>query len=192
MKKSQVSEDILDEYFFDDGQDYKMSQLLHNDRENFASTEKWLYLGADSRDSCFAKIGITMGDLRSRSYSSARPSYYLFCAFKLRYNISKQDLKKLEKNLLSKMDKVYCNEDGTSKREKHSESGRLSECYYPIDFLEFFKDLHYEIYTHYRNEFVLVGFYNEFNVCEGEFIDCFFNDQLTKPQNDYIKMILQW
>lgn len=48
--------------------DYKLASVLERDRADFESTNIWFYVGADYRDSRFAKVGITMGDLRSRSY----------------------------------------------------------------------------------------------------------------------------
>jgi hypothetical protein len=83
MKKEIV---FLDEYIFSD--DYKLAHVEMEIIKSFESAERWLYLGADATNASFARIGITMGDLRSRSYSSANPNYYLFCAFKCRPDLS--------------------------------------------------------------------------------------------------------
>lgn len=192
MRKPTVPEDILDEYFFDDGSDYKMSQLIQDGRENFASVKKWLYLGADSRDSTFAKVGITKDDLSSRSYSSANPRYYLFCAFKFKSNTSIADMKLVEIDILSKLDEYWQDENGVSKRLSHYESNVLSECYADVDFEEFFKDLHYLIYTHHRDKFQISGYQaNDFDEGDCEFVCCIFNKRLPKDDSTYIEMILQ-
>ncbi len=187
MKKPLVPEDILDDYFFDDGSDYKMSQLLHDGRENFASVDKWLYLGADNRNSTFAKVGITGGDLASRSYSSANPSYYLFCAFQFKYNITKADMKLVEDDILSKLDEYW-----VSKRLYHYESNILSECYDDVDFEQIFKDLHYLIYSRHREKFQISGYQaNDFDESDCEFVCCIFNKRLPKKLSTYVEMILQ-
>lgn len=192
MRKPQVSEEILDELFFDDGRDYKMSQLIHDNRESFASVDKWLYLGADNRKSNFAKVGITEGNLTSRSYSSANPTYYLFCAFKFNHNVSKADMKFVEDDILSKLDEYWQDEYARSKRLRHHESNVLSECFDDVDFEDFYKDLHYLIYTHHRAKFVISGYEaNEFDEGDLEFVYCIFNKNLPKKENVYIEMILQ-
>ncbi|MGC3819338.1 hypothetical protein [Acinetobacter sp. G11] len=192
MRKPLISEDILDEYFYDDGRDYKMSEVLQDNRQSFASVKKWLYLGADDRDSNFAKVGITEGNLASRSYSSANPRYYLFCAFKFKYNISKEDMEFVENDILLKLDNRWCDRYGRSKRLRHYESNVLSECFEDVDFVDFYKDLHYLIYTYHRDKFEISGYQaNEFDESEVEFIYCIFNKKLPKKENVYIEMILQ-
>lgn len=75
--------------------DFKTAAVMERDRINFESPNKWLYVGADCRNLNFAKIGITMNDLRSRSYSSANPNYYLFCAFQCQQSTTKEQLEVL-------------------------------------------------------------------------------------------------
>jgi len=192
MRKPQVSEEVLDELFFDDGCDYKMSQLIHDNRESFASVDKWLYLGADNRNSNFAKVGITGGNLTSRSYSSANPTYYLFCAFKFKHNVSKVDMKIVEDDVLSKLDKYWLDEYEISKRLCHYESNVLSECFDNVDFEDFYKNLHHLIYTHHRAKFEISGYQaNDFDEGDQEFVYCIFNKKLPKSENVYIEMILQ-
>lgn len=190
MKKEKVKEefDWYDEY---SERDYKLEQLIHDSRQNFESTTKWLYLGADIIDPYFAKIGITTGDLASRSYSSARPTFYLFCAFKFDYRVSVEEIKRVENDLLHRLDEYYCDEYGRSKRLTHYESGKLSECYYPVDFFKFYQDVHHVIYTHHSNSFVIAGLYNDFDVCEGEFVECIFNPRVDNINNKYVNMILE-
>ena len=190
MKKPLISDefDWYDEYF---GRDYKLEQQMHHIRQNFESTDKWLYLGADSLDSSFAKIGITMGDLRSRSYSSARPSYFLFCAFKFDIFITPQKMKKVEDEILSKFDQIFVDDEERSKRMVHFESGKISECYSNINFFDFYKVLHAEIYNEHRNSFVISGYEDELGNDEGEFVECIFNSRLPNPHRSYIDMILQ-
>lgn len=190
MKKPQIR-DEYDWYDEHTGRDYKLEQQIHNIRQNFESTTKWLYLGADIKDLNFAKIGITEGDLASRSYSSARPTYYLFCAFKFDYRASREEIKRVENDLLSRIDRLHRDKRGNSKRLIHFESGQLSECFHPVDFLEFYKDVHSIIYTHHHNNFVISGLYSEFDVCDGEFVDCILNPRLDNRDNKYLNMILQ-
>lgn len=172
---------------------YKM-EIMHNEsRENFESTHKWLYLGANSRDIEFAKVGITLGDLTTRSSSSESPGYYLFCAFKCRSNISKSQLEEIEKSALSYLEGVFTYLDGSTKRASHHDSGRISECFYDVDFLDFFGELHYYLYQNHCNYFMRVGFENEAGFDEGDFLDCEFNThRMSRNEiNKYIRMILQ-
>lgn len=172
---------------------YKMEYLHDQAKENFESTEKWLYLGANTRDSGFAKVGMTMGDLTTRSSSSESPSYHLFCAFKCRHNIKESELKALEADTLRHLERIFIHSDGSSKRAMHSESGRLSECFYDVDFKEFLCELHLYIYENHRNFFTISGFENEYGADEGEFVDCEFNSRFSRDEiNNYIRMIQQW
>lgn len=172
--------------------DYKLDFLQQEARRNFESLDKWLYLGADELDANFAKIGITMGDLASRSYSSSRPSYYLFCAFKFKYNISKQDVKRVESDVLSKIDDFYRNADGSSKRMIHYESRKISECFYPVNFFDFYKDMHWIIHENHRDSFEICGYVNKFEIDDGEFVDCIYNPRQKELHDKYRRMILQY
>ncbi|MBV7549868.1 hypothetical protein KW849_26655 [Pseudomonas sp. PDM26] len=171
--------------------DYKMDHVYTETMRNFASTERWLYLGADAGNSGFAKIGITTGDLSSRSYSSTNPNYYLFCAFKCNYDLPKEELASIEYSLLAKIDSLYRNSDGTSKRMSHHESGVLSECFCPVDFQDFFVTLHQEIYDNFRHKFVISGMENEIGDVDGEFVDCIFSQKIANPQN-FRRLIIQY
>lgn len=188
MKKKIIPFDGFDSFY---GRDYKLEHTEQESKRNFESIDKWLYLGADAVDKNFAKIGMTMGNLASRSYSSSRPSYHLFCAFKFRYNISMQEVKRVEVDVLSRIDGLHRNEDGSSKRMIHYESGVPSECFYPVNFFDFYKDLHDEIYDHHRGSFVISGYENEYGVDDGEFVACIFNPRQKKRHNEYIKIILR-
>lgn len=190
LKKKQLGYD-LDTTPYND--DYKMLHVMGEDKKNFESTDKWLYLGADIENKGYAKIGITTGDLRSRSYSSANPNYYLFCAFKFRYNVPQNVLKQVESEILEKFDQDYTYHDGSTKRKKHVESGYLSECYYNIDFIDFFQNLHYELFYNYAHNFCKCGFEDEYGNYVGDFIDCLFNEKIfTRAEiNDHISLILQ-
>ncbi|MCA8244148.1 hypothetical protein [Burkholderia sp. AU32262] len=188
MKKKIPSYEEFDSFY---GGDYKLDYVAQETISNFESIGKWLYLGADILDGGFAKVGMTMGDLASRSYSSTRPSYYLFCAFKFKHNISMQDVKRVENDVLLRLDRLHCNDDGSSKRMIHYESGKPSECFYPVDFFSFYKDLHWEIYDGHRNSFVICGYKNKYGMDDGEFVDCIFNDQQEGRHDEYRKMILQ-
>lgn len=171
--------------------DYDLQCGEEEMRRDLESVEKWLYLGADCLDNSFAKVGMTMGDLTSRSYSSSRPSYFLFCAFKCRDKISFADIKRIEWGVLSIIDGKHRNSDGSSKRMRHFESGALSECFSPIDFDSFFKDVHDAIYDNFRNDFVVSGLVNEYDQDVGDFIDCIFNKKLGRDHQKYKRMILR-
>ncbi|HHS9931473.1 TPA: hypothetical protein ACTW4B_003512 [Klebsiella pneumoniae] len=117
--------------------DYKMAAVMERDKLNFESPNKWFYVGADSRDLSFAKVGITMGDLTSRSYGTNNPNFYLFCAFQCQQSTTEAQLKSIEKSAISYLDGVFCAENGQTKRARHMESQRLSECYYDVNFEDF-------------------------------------------------------
>ncbi len=189
MKKKITYYEELDSYYEDD---YKFQHVWQETKRNIESTEKWLYLGADILDRNFAKIGVTKDDLASRSYSSARPSYYIFCAFKFKYNISMKKVRQVEVDVLSRMEFLYRNDDGTSRRMVHYESGRLSECFCPVDFFCFYRDLHWEIYDGHRDSFVICGYENKYYEDDGEFVDCIFNDRQRDRHNEYREMIIQY
>lgn len=159
--------------------DYKMQSILSENKKIFESTEKWLYLVADDANENYAKIGITMGDLQSRSYSSANPRYYIFCAFKCRYDIKKEQLERIESEVLKALDRRYTYDDGTTKRMLHFESKRPSECYNDIDFMDFFINLHDELYNHHSNYFLIGGLENGCGHDMGELLDCDFNSHIS-------------
>lgn len=171
--------------------DYKAAAIYDRDKENFESLVKCLYLGADSKNAAFAKIGITMGNLASRSYSSSNPGYYLFCAFQCTANTTKAQLENVEKSVLSYLDKVFTREDGTTKREPHFESQRISECYYDIDFEELFKCLHDYLYDKHIHHFTTHGF-RIGDSEQGVHLSCHFNQCIPQEvQNQYKGIILQ-
>lgn len=172
--------------------DYKLEHLEQEAIRDLESLDKWLYLGADSMDRSFAKIGMTMGNLRSRSYSSSRPGYYLFCAFKFKHSMSIEKIRRVEEDVLLRMDTFHRNSDGSSKRMIHYESRRLSECFHPVVFLDFYRDMHLEIYEHHRDAFVICGYENEYGVSEGEFVDCIFNHRQLKRHDEYRRLIIQY
>lgn len=171
---------------------YKMEFLHDQAKENFESTKKWIYLGASATDIGFAKVGMTMGNLTTRSSSSENPRYFLFCAFKCIDNITKTQLKAIETDALSYLESNFIREDGLSKRATHHESARLSECFYNVDFLEFFRALHSYLYETHRRWFSVCNFGSECGIDEGDFLDCEFNSQMSRSEiNKHIRMILQ-
>lgn len=173
--------------------DYKMEFVHNESKADFESTEKWLYLGANARDSGFSKIGITKGNLATRSSSSESPSYYLFCAFKCRRNIEIPKLKAIETSALKHLEDIFVYDNGSTKREFHRDSGRISECFHDVNFLDFFVELHCFLYENYRNYFSIAGFDNEAGSDDGEFIDCEFHRRMTREEiNRHIIMILQY
>ncbi|HHR6404530.1 TPA: hypothetical protein ACS8BP_001467 [Providencia alcalifaciens] len=112
MKKPKVKYSLK----LDPNTDYKMAWIHERDKRNFESLTKWLYLGADLKNSGSAKVGLTMDDIASRSYSFANPSYYLFYAFKFkcRDDITKAEVENIERSAFVYLECVFANEDGTS------------------------------------------------------------------------------
>lgn len=158
--------------------DYKMAAIMERDKANFESPNKWVYVAADSRNPRAAKIGITEKDLRSRSYSTGNPGYYLFCAFQCDQSITQQQLEDVERNAMGYLDRVFVDHNGITKRERHWESQRLSEWYYDIDFEEFFVSLHDYLLDNYASHFQIAGYVNEVGQEEGYALSWFFNPRL--------------
>ncbi|WP_139432287.1 hypothetical protein [Aeromonas dhakensis] len=172
---------------------YKMEAIHNRSKENFESINGWLYLGANVEDSTFAKVGFTMGDLTTRSSSAASPKYYIFCAFKCRSNIKEEELKNIEKSAFKYLDGIFINHAGVTRRALHTESGQISECYYDIDFMRFFKELHYYLYKNHCSDFIISGFGNSSDSIDGDFLDCEFNKRFSRDDiNMYIREILQY
>ncbi len=187
MKKPQRSYDL--ELPVD--ADYKMEYIYERDKSNFESSYKWLYVGADARNPTYAKIGMTMGNLVSRSYSSANPGFYLFCAFQCDQSTTRAQLEQIERSVLRYLDDLFTDEDGKTKRVCHFESGRISECYYDIDFESFFISLHEYLYRNHARYFQFSGIESNGDIV-GDYLDCEFNQHLSRKEiNSYIRMILQ-
>lgn len=173
----------------DPNADYKDQYVYDRLKEGFESVKNWIYLGRDARDTGFAKVGITMGDLRSRSSSPMRPSYSLFCAFKCRADIKLSDLRSVEKRALKYLEETFTYEDGRTKRELHHDSRKMSECFYDVDFRDFFVALHDYLLHNHAQYFETVGY----TFIDGESLDCQFNEEKIsrKDINSYIRMIAQ-
>lgn len=167
--------------------DYKMEAIIEKNAREFESTEGWIYLGADISNPGYARIGMTKGDLRSRSYSSANANYYLFCAFKCKPEVHESQIKAIEDEVLRQFQYRYVHPDGTTKRAIFHESGRYSDCFYDVSFEEFFIDLHQLLYTSYRRFFStwIVEQY------EGITIQYLFNPKVPNHKK-YVKMLLQY
>lgn len=153
--------------------DYKIEAVMECDKANFESSTIWLYVGADSMNPRFAKVGITMGDLGSRSYCSGNPNYHLFCAFQCYFHTTKLQLENIEKLALKYLDCLFPN-----CRVPHWESGTLSECYYDIDFETFLTSLHDYLFDIHHNNFQTVAIENDIGIVEGCELACEFNRHL--------------
>lgn len=168
--------------------DYKLAEVMERHKANFESPNIWFYVGADSANPSFAKVGITMGDLRSRSYSSSNPNYYLFCAFQCDQGTTKSQLESIERKALAYLDDVF---PGT--RARHSESQRLSECYYDIDFEDFFVTLHDYLLDNHCSNFQTASFENEVGIEEGYALAWEFNPCLSRAeQRRFRNLILRY
>lgn len=172
--------------------DYKEEWIYDRDKENYESVTKWLYLAQDVTDLFYAKIGITMGDLTARSYSSANPNYRIFCAFKCKFNISQKHLRAIENSALLNLEEMYTNPSFRMPRMRHVESRRNSECFTGIHYLNVFRDLHHYLYENHRSDFVTCGLINDVGHCEGELIDLEFNPNLSRNKiRKYKEMIVE-
>lgn len=155
-------------------------------KKKFESTEKWLYLEGDSCDPTFARIGITVGNLGSRSYRLTRPTSYLFCAFKFKHDISELEAECVKEEVLYRMDAMYIDRFNTTRLD-HYESGRITESFQPVDFIQFYKDVHFDLYINHRESFVIADYKGY-----GEFVDCIFNPEIDNSDFKYTEMIVQF
>lgn len=193
MKKEKVYYDLD----IHESDDYKMAHVKQESLRELESIDGWVYIGANAANPRAAKLGITTGNLASRSYSSGNPDFFIFCAFKCKHNISPEMLVSIEKKLLLKFDEIYVDENGTSKRKRHYETGKLSEWYYEVDFIEFFLRVNYELYERFQHSFVVGDFYEgvgdeEFTHKVGDTLDCMFNRRIPEEQKrKYRRMLVQ-
>lgn len=172
--------------------DYKMAIVMQRDKENFESPNIWFYVGADITNHGFAKVGITMGDLRSRSYSSANPNYFLFCAFQCDQCTTRLELESIEHAALNYLDAMFCWDNGLTKRARHVESQRLSECYYHINFEEFFACLHDYLLDNHGRYFQTADFENDEGFVEGYALSWQFFPRLkSEVKRQYLRKILR-
>ncbi|HDH0708496.1 hypothetical protein QNN86_08765 [Citrobacter sp. C348] len=170
--------------------DYKMAYVMERDKLNFESRDIWVYLGADVADPTFAKVGITMKNMGSRSSSSANPRYYLFCAFQCRHDTTKERLRQIEKGALNYLDAIF----GSEKRERHTESQILSECYYGINFEDFFFHLHDYLWENHYGDFQACDYVSETNPewVYGGVLSFEFNERVTLDvRKRYLSMIVK-
>lgn len=173
--------------------DYKMQHVMTEAKKNFESIEKWLYVGANINNKRYAKLGITEGNLQSRSYATQEPGYYIFCAFKCNYNISKQDLEIIEHEILSYLDNVFVDGNGTSKRMRHFESNKLSECFHDVSFDDFLHCVHSTLYAKYLRHFPYGSVPDIYGNEVGDAIDCEFNNKIpVETQMKYLRFISQY
>lgn len=167
--------------------DYKAAFVQERDKANFESPNNWIYLGADIRNACYAKVGLTMGDLSSRSYSSANPNYHIFCAFQCYLSTSVEQLKGIEEGALAYLDIMFphC-------RAYHYESQVLSECYYDVSFKDFFISLHNYLHDYHLNNFMTDQHLNEMDENDGYTLSMLFNPRFPHSFNkEYIELVKQ-
>jgi hypothetical protein len=168
--------------------DYKMAVVQGRDKANFESPNIWIYLGADIRDPSYAKVGLTMGDLRSRSYSSANPNYHIFCAFQCFVGTTGEQLKRIEEGALAYLDNMFPN-----RRAYHYESQVMSECYYDINFNDFFISLHNYLHDYHQNNFMTGQHLNEFEKDDGYTLAMEFNPRIPLLiRRKYIELIKRY
>ncbi|MET4862870.1 hypothetical protein [Morganella morganii] len=189
MKKSKITCDLpLDPYA-----DYKMEWSHDQAVRNYESVKGWIYIGLDNYVSNRAKVGLTMGDLSSRSSSSGNPGLLLFCAFKCRHDITGVQLRSIEEDLIARLDLIYTDKDGKSLRMRHFESQKLSEWYGHIDTYAFVQNVHYILYRYHYNDFLAVELENDFGTIDGCYLDCIFNECYTQEeQANFREMLLLW
>ncbi|HGS7174042.1 TPA: hypothetical protein ACMEXL_004615 [Klebsiella variicola subsp. variicola] len=179
-------------YDLDIPDDYKMAYVMEGDRTNFESINKWFYLGADFINPRYAKVGITMGNLSSRSYSSANPNYYLFCAFQCDQKTTRTILETIERGALNYLDDQFRSDNGQTKRARHFESQRLSECYYGIEFEDFFGCLHSYLLDNHAQHFQIDGYEDEAGYNCGHSLAMLFNPRLQQDvQSSFRNMVIR-
>lgn len=167
--------------------DYKMAAVMERDKENFESRNIWFYVGVDNNNPGFAKVGITMGDLSTRSYSTGNPGFYLFCAFQCNQGTTKSQLESIELGALAYLDSIFPNH-----RARHMESQRLSECYYHIDFESFFKCVHNYLLDNHRSNFLTAVYDNVVGFEGGHSLALIFNPILPpEVQIRFLSFILR-
>ncbi|AYV11532.1 MULTISPECIES: hypothetical protein [Shewanella] len=168
--------------------DYKIAAVMERDKANFESANIWLYVGTDGMKPEFAKVGITMGDLGSRSYCTGNPDYYLFCAFQCNIHTTKSKLESIEAGALNHLDSLF-----PKHRVPHRESGTLSECYRGIDFETFLISLNDYLLDKHHNDFQTVEYENAIGIVEGYALVCEFNnsilprDEISRFQRLFIR-----
>lgn len=168
--------------------DYKAAYVQGRDKANFESPNIWIYLGADIRDPSYAKVGLTMGDLSSRSYSSANPHYHIFCAFQCVVGTTGEQLKRIEEGALAYLDSMF-----PKRRAYHYESQRLSECYYDIDFEDFFIEIHNYLLDKHPSSFMDVIHVNEIDMDDGYTLAMEFNPRIPLiDRKKYIELIKRY
>ncbi|MEX9785719.1 hypothetical protein [Providencia manganoxydans] len=161
--------------------DYKMEAIYDRDKRNFESREKWFYVGADLFHKNRVKVGITMGDLGSRSYSSGNPDYFLFCAFQCQDAISPEQLRAIEKDVLKRLDKTYVDDDGICQRMLHAGSQYPSEWYRDVEFYDFVIHVHWLLFKYHSRFFIIEGLESHWDSDE-DLLSCIFNERYTKEE----------
>lgn len=161
--------------------DYKMEIMHEHDKRNFESREKWFYVGADLFHKNRVKVGITMGDLGSRSYSSGNPDYFLYCAFKCQDSISKEQLRTIEMDVLKGLDIAYANQ-----RMMHAESQYRSEWYRDVKFDDFVIYVHRLLFKNHRSFFIIEGLESHWDT-NYDLIACLFNKRYTIEQQQHYR-----
>lgn len=129
--------------------DHKMAYVMERDKLNFESSKIWIYIGADVKDPTFAKVGMTMSDLSTRSTSTGNSNYFLFCAFQCYHGTSAEQVREIERGAQQYLDYMF----GEDKRGRFPETNRPSECYYGINFEDFFFHLHEYLWEHQIRHF---------------------------------------
>ena len=90
-------------------------------------------------------------------------------------------------------DKDFRHIYGDSRRLKHYESGKLSECYYPIEFSFVFEKLHRILFENYSLYFEKIGHENEIGEVDAATLFCEFSPTLSKnEQNRLLQRLMQW
>lgn len=95
---------------------------MERDKASFESADIWICLSADCRNFRHVKVGVTVDNLRSRSYGSVNPNYFLLYVFQCYHNITEEELEFIESGALSCPDNVLTQENGLTKRAHRFES----------------------------------------------------------------------
>lgn len=105
------------------GYDYKMEWVENENKRQEQSVVNWIYIGVDTRFYNMAKIGLTTGELGTRSSGSQNPFYSLYCAFKIKEGVTPNIVKGIENAVIDLLSQNY-------QRISHVTTGRFSEWFY--------------------------------------------------------------
>ncbi|GEM_PF-1798380 len=103
------------------------------DMESGYGDEDWIYVGGDTNNTCWSKVGKTTRNLIDRHRSPQNPGFFIYAAFQIVHG----DVHKIEVNLLNHLKWVHGLQPLT-----HFSTSRTSECFKvnPLHMADFVED----------------------------------------------------